>query len=370
MADDTGARKPAPYQREVFYVGGQYVPDSNGTHTLQGQMYVERLIPEEAEGAVRRPIPIIFIHGATRSGTDWLTKPDGQPGWASYFLSKGFECYLVDVPFRGRSPWVPGNGTMVSYPAEAFEATFTACKDLATWPQAKQHTQWPGSGRMGDPIFDQLYASGLQMLDDSVAQEKASQAACAALLDRIGKPAIVLGHSAGGSTPWLTADARPQLVEMIIALEPTGPPFFKVGFKSEPSAPYGITNAPITYSPPVTNPDMDLVKSVIGAPSPDLMDCKIQAEEPAPRQLVNLTDVKVLVVTAQASYHAQYDWATVLYLRQAGVKAVDHLKLEEKGIRGNAHMMHMEKNSDAVAAEIVKWIDGHMSTREVRDRCL
>jgi hypothetical protein len=25
---------------------------------------------------------------------------------------------------------------------------------LGNWPQAKKHTQWPGSGRIGDPVFD------------------------------------------------------------------------------------------------------------------------------------------------------------------------------------------------------------------------
>ncbi|KAI0842710.1 alpha/beta-hydrolase [Hypoxylon sp. FL0890] len=362
MADNKRGSKPILHQREVFYVGGQYVADSKGKYTLQGQMYVERFIPEEVEGSTRRSDPIIFIHGSTRSGTDWLTKPDGQPGWASYFLSQGFECYLVDLPFRGRSPWFPGNGTMIAHSAEFIEIMFTACKELGTWPQAKQHTQWPGSGRMGDPVFDQFYASGLQILSDNVAQEKASQAACAALLDRIGKPVILVGHSAGGSIPWLTADIRPHLVKMIIAMEPTGPPFFKVGIKSGSSAPYGVTNAPITYDPPVTNPDEDFVKSVVSAPSPELMDCVIQAKKPMPRQLVNLTDIRVLVVTAPASYHSQYDWGNVLYLRQAGVKDVEHLKLEEKGIFGNGHMMHMEKNSDEVAAEIVRWIDGYGST--------
>lgn len=142
---------------------------------------------------------------------DWLTKPDGQPGWASYFLSRGFECYLVDLPFRGRSPWHPGNGSMMDYAAESIQAMFTACKDLAAWPQAQLHTQWPGRGTVGDPVFDQFYASGLPIVGDTVQQEKASQAACAALLDRLAAPAVLVAHSAGGAVPWLVADVRQRL---------------------------------------------------------------------------------------------------------------------------------------------------------------
>jgi hypothetical protein len=44
------------------------------------------------------------------------------------------------------------------------------------------------------------------------------------------------------------------------------------------------------------------------------------------------------------------DW---LRDRNAGVS---HLNLEEHGIRGNGHMMMLEKNSDAVAGLILDWL--------------
>ncbi|KAI1463876.1 alpha/beta-hydrolase [Daldinia caldariorum] len=367
MTDNAEAHSSPPHQREVFYVGGQYVTDEAGHHTLQGQMYVERLIPVESDKYPKRPSPIVFIHGGTRSGADWLTKPDGQPGWASYFLSRGFECYLVDLPFCGRSPWHPGNGTMIALSAEGIQTMFTACRDLGTWPQAKLHTQWPGTGKIGDAVFDHFFASTQQILPDWAAQERASQAACAALLDRIGRPAVLVGHSAGAPTLWLAADARPALVRTVVAVEPAGAPFFRFGVASGPGTPYGVSNAPVTYEPPVANPDVDLERVIARAPGPDLVDCMLQKEkgeggeegggDVGPRQLVNLTHLRALVVTAQASYHAQYDWAIVRYLRQAGVRGVEHLRLGERGIYGNGHMMFMERNSDEVAAEVVRWIE-------------
>ncbi len=46
---------------------------------------------------------------------------------------------------------------------------------------------------------------------------------------------------------------------------------------------------------------------------------------------------------------------TVDFLRQAGAQ-VEHLRLEERGVRGNGHAMMLETNSDAVAAIIADWI--------------
>ncbi len=65
--------------------------------------------------------------------------------------------------------------------------------------------------------------------------------------------------------------------------------------------------------------------------------------------------IPTVLVTAEASFHASYDHCTVAYLRQAGVDAT-HLRLADHGIRGNGHMMMLEKNSDEVAAAIDEWL--------------
>lgn len=263
--------------------------------------------------------------------------------------------YLVDLPYRARSAWEPTVGDVMVAPAEQIQEICTACKQYGTWPQAKMHTQWPGTGLMGDPIFDRFYASSVQMIQNQYTAETAAQTALAALLDRIGRPVILLSHSNSGGIPCLVADVRPQLVKMIVSVEPKGPPFGKSKFNSLMQNAYGICNAPITYDPPVVDPKVDLIKATRKAPHSSLMDAVLQAESPPPRKLANLVNIPILVVTGQASYHAQYDWCTVEYLRQAGVET-EYLRLEERGILGNGHMMYMEKNSDKVAAEIDEWI--------------
>lgn len=210
---------------------------------------------------------------------------------------------------------------------------------------------------MGDPIFDAYYASTVQFLSSATYQQSTVQAAGAALLDTIGSPAILLSHSQGGVMPWLIADVRPKLVHSIVSIEPTGPPFQEAIFSNSSARPYGLTDIPLTYSPAVSDPATDLVKHVIKSNSTSLSDCVIQADSPAPRKLINLAKVPVLVMTTESSYHAPYDWCTVEFLKQAGVPA-EHLQLADIGIHGNGHLVFMEKNSLEVAAALQKWMEG------------
>jgi pimeloyl-ACP methyl ester carboxylesterase len=290
---------------------------------------------------------------------NWLNKPDGGRGWASVFVSQGYTVYIVDQTVRGRSAWEPGNGTFGIDSAEFSERRFTAVQRFNQWPQAKFHTQWPGTGLKGDPIFDAFQATQVQSISSIVYQQSTMQKAGVALLDRIGKPAIVFGHSMGGPMPLLMADKRPQFVRAIFNIEPYGPPFINAVIDTMPARPWGVSDAPITYDPPVKNPSTDLVKRTHPPPSPDLAPCTLQADSPPPKKLVNLQNIPMVIMTTHASYHAGYDYCTVAYVKQAGIKDVTHVELPKVGITGNGHMVFMEKNSDAVAAEVLRHVGSY-----------
>jgi pimeloyl-ACP methyl ester carboxylesterase len=162
--------------------------------------------------------------------------------------------YMVDQPARGRSPWLPDvDGKLATFAAEAIESRFTAPEQFNLWPQAKLHSRWPGTGRIGDPIFDAFYATQVPYLADGAETQRLNQQAAAALLDRIGA-AIILTHSQSGPFGWLVADARPKLVKAVIAVEPTGPPFENAVFDRKKARAWGVTDIPITYDPPVDDP--------------------------------------------------------------------------------------------------------------------
>jgi hypothetical protein len=118
--------------------------------------------------------------------------------------------------------------------------------------------------------------------------------------------------------------------------------------------PYGITAVPMNYSPPIKDASEFKMVQQDKADAPDLVRCYAQAE-PA-RQLPNLQKMPILVLTAEASYHAPYDHCTVNYLRQAGVKPT-YIRLADIGIKGNSHVMMLEKNNKEIAAVIAKWLD-------------
>ena len=79
---------------------------------------------------------------------------------------------------------------------------------------------------------------------------------------------------------------------------------------------------------------------------PDLVRCWLQ-KEPA-RQLPNLKRIPVVIIMSEASYHAAYDHCTAAYLNQAGVPNT-LIRLADVGVRGNGHMMMIEKNNAAIA---------------------
>jgi pimeloyl-ACP methyl ester carboxylesterase len=181
----------------------------------------------------------------------------------------------------------------------------------------------------------------------------------AKLLDRIG-PAILLVHSQAGVIGWSVADARPHLVKGILAIEPSGPPIRENVAKGAPdyfddgavTRPWGVTRGRIAYDPPADRPEDLRLARQERADGAGLVRCFLQAE-PA-RQMPNLRGIPVLIVVSESSYHAPYDHCTAKYLDQAGVKNT-FVRLPDVGIRGNGHMMMLERNNLEIAAWLRGW---------------
>jgi pimeloyl-ACP methyl ester carboxylesterase len=347
------AEPPLEIAREgYFYTGIQRLPDNEG---VTGQMFVEYQIPAH----LGSPYPIVMIHGSYQNGSNFLGTPDDREGWREYFVRHGYAVYVVDQPSRGRSNYAPANGPAGMPNTTGLERQFTAIERFNLWPTAKLHTQWPGTGMPGDAVFDQMEASQQPTLRDNVRMDALNRAAGRQLLDRIG-PAILLTHSRSGPIGWVIANDSKNLVKGIIALEPSGPPFFDtipVSMNGPvPTRENGVAYDTLTYDPPVTSrADFDPVQET-QPQAPGLERCMVPSK---PHKLVNLTGIPVMILTSEASYHAAYDHCTSQFLTQSGV-ANEFIRLEDRGIHGNGHMMMLEKNNLEISALIEGWIQRHI----------
>ena len=336
-----------------FFVGGEYVGDP-GKEEMHGSMYVEVMVPKQ----IRRKYPIVFFHGNGQDGTVWKQTPDGRPGWAYYLINQGYVVYIVDYPARGRSPYVPDvDGKLGLRTATELSQIWTGpALSGGDFPRMKLYTQWPSDspkkGTKGDPVFDNFIKGQMQFVQ---GQEKTAVPAGIALLDQIGSPVILITHSQGGGIGFNVADARPELVAGMVAIEPGGPQIgvvdtAKVAYTGKIGNAWGITNMPMHYDPPVNSPD-DL-KTYLEEKSdrPDEVPCYMQ-KEPV-HKLVGLQNVRILSISAEGTYHRVFDVCIPKWLNQAGVKD-EFVRLEDVGIHGNMHEMFLDKNSD----EVIKFID-------------
>lgn len=369
-APGAAAAEPGPAEPVTragyFYIGGRYQKLGDKT-VMVGQMFVQSRTPAR----VTQPYPVVMVHGLAQTGVNYLATADGRPGWVQRFVEKGYQVYVVDQVGRGRSGTNPEvYGPYDRLGTRSLERTHTAPEVYDLYPQAKLHTRWPGgAGVQGNAAFDQFFASQVPFLANSQQTEELVDPALVALLDRIG-PAILLTHGQAALFGWAASDARPDLVKAHVAVEPNGPPFFDVQFRGGKefwekagdgrARAYGLTRMPLTFDPPVRAPeDLTVAQAAKGSESKSdraadgRIRCWLQGEPV--RSLPNLAKVPAVVVTAEASFHATYDDCTVAFLTQAGARP-DVVRLADRGLHGNGHMMMLETNSDAVADVLAGWL--------------
>jgi pimeloyl-ACP methyl ester carboxylesterase len=346
-------------RKGFFYAGGSYWGEQ-GRQVMRGAMYTEVYVPRQ----IRQPYPVVFFHANGQTGTQWMQTPDGRPGWAYRLLEEGFVVYVVDYPARGRSTYVPLPGPDGKTPIDGnlnirtaleLERIWTNTRERGDFPLAKNHTQWPGAGKIGDPVFDTFMRSQVQFAGGTGAL---TRDAGIALLDMIGTQVVMFTHSQGGGFGFDITEARSQQVPLMVALEPGGPQFGGVDtakIEPRPRNPnsWGLTNNRYEYTPPANAPSE--IQTVLETKSerPDEVRCWMQVE-PA-RKLTRWQNIRVLMASANGTYHRVYDPCIPKFLKQAGVQ-VEFYRMEDVGLRGNSHVMMLEKNSD----DIIKWIAGWM----------
>ncbi|HMA75552.1 MAG TPA: alpha/beta hydrolase, partial [Xanthobacteraceae bacterium] len=350
-----------------FFVGGKYFDTPNGK-VMAGHAYVEYLIPQNRT----HRFPLVMIAGGAMSGANFTGTPDGRDGWAQFFVARGYAVYLVDQVGRGRSPYVESvYGKSNLNTSKFLMERFVTVARYKLWPQARLHTQWPGTAEPGDPIYDQMQAQELSDIANAPLREQLNRDAGVALFDKIG-PAVLFTHSQSGAYGWAIADARPGVVKAIVAIEAGMRPFRNVEFVGAPDyfrdgpvdKVWGIGNVPLAFVPQVSDPSELAFLKQEKPDAPDLVSCILQ-REPA-RQLVNLKSIPIMILTSEAGFHATSDHCNSLFLKQAGVDN-DFIRLPDIGIHGNSHYLMLEKNSMQIAGVVADWLGRRVTPAEAKE---
>jgi len=117
----------------------------------------------------------------------------------------------------------------------------------------------------------------------------------------------------------------------------------------------GLCHLPLTYEPPLGPGEKLAVVCEREPQGLGLVRCWRQAE-PA-RRLVNIAGIPVVIVRGRGlvscalrSLHGA--------VADAGGVANTFIRLADRGIRGNGHMMMLEQNNAEIAGVVADWLDG------------
>ena len=325
-----------------FYVGNA---NTSSSTVIDGRAEVVYTRPDTATDKS----PVVMVPGLVLSPYIYRTTPDGRRGWVEYFAEAGHPVYVFNPPRNvdsggldtaalqksdsaslsrwsidrawptwGFGPEVGDPYEDVRYPVESVDqlvASFPAYVSTGGGGGGRQSGGQTG-GRGGDqnstPADSTETAAGTQTGSTtgggggSRFAPPQETAALEALLNRVG-PAVLLVHSAGGSSGFTVAQAMPDLVERIVAVEPVGAP-----------------------TDPQTVAEMGGDAPFMGVYG-DYVDERGQTG----RKEATQTTAELAAETSPAS---------------------TLLSLPDEGISGNTHLMMQDDNNGEIADRIISWI--------------
>lgn len=290
--------KGQPIKEIVFTPGG--VPakmDPNGTYQVE-QMYAQYFLVQRRKGK----LPLLMWHGGGLSGVTYETKPDGKPGWLNNFLRKGWDVYISDAMERGRSGWTNTfKGEALALPLGDPWERFRV-GPIGSWNADKaKRTTYPDA-QFPIESYEQFMKQGIPRW---VTTDKEIVAAYIQLVDKVC-PCVVMVHSQSGTFGYQVLEARPDKVKALVAVEPT------------------------------LGGDKAKIASIKGTP---IMMMYGDNTKNHPRW--------------SKIRQGGVDYAAAF---KAGGGNIDIVDLPDVGLKGNSHMVMMDRNSDKVADLIHAWL--------------
>jgi len=296
---------------------------------------IHEYIPENTN-----KIPVIMIPGLGLGANIYESTPDGRNGWAYYFLKNGYQVYTVDTSdlvsagisetekelsfskWDSKSIWTRwglGSGTNQAYengkfPIESFEQFYSSIPMQIKEARSNQVNKKTSKS-------DNLISKGnrtkgenpSRASNDGKGENGRSRANLqevnniVSLLNKIG-PAILLVHSMGGEIEYEVTRQSPDLVKGIVAIEPVGSPTEKQEIKDIFSDVYYL--------------------GIYG----DYLESRNQINR-----------------------YKAVEQTTKLINGNDGTAKV--IRLTEQGIKGNSHLMMIDKNNEKISDIIIEWLN-------------
>jgi pimeloyl-ACP methyl ester carboxylesterase len=185
-----------------------------------GQIYhYDRLYAEYQIPRNPRKYNIILIHGGGGTGKVWDTTPNGDEGYKTLWLRRGFPVYTVDFPRRGRAGYPSFNGPFGELAGTPIvqnrtnrsgdQLAFVRWRLGLEYPIFFPNSKFPKSMEALDEFFSSLVPTvdSVPVINDGLV----------ALVEKIG-PSIVVTHSQSVSFGWQMA-IRSSNVKGIVAYE-------------------------------------------------------------------------------------------------------------------------------------------------------
>ena len=273
--------------------------DLNGGYHVE-QMYAQYFLVANRRGKW----PILMWHGGGLTGATYETTPDGREGWRDMLLRKGWDVYVSDATERGRS----GFASPVIWKDDPVFLTETDPWDrFRIGPGPGSFATNPRKLLPGNQFPIEAYDNFLkQIVPRWLSTDEAIISAYTALVDRVC-PCIVLAHSQGGHFAIKVAEKRADKIKALVNVEP---------------ATSGSNDAAALKGVPMLLVYGDYI-------------------EQDPRWV--------------AYRKAAMEYAGKM--KDAG-GSFDVVDLPAQGIKGNSHMLMMDKNNREVLETISKWLVG------------
>ena len=290
-----------PTREIVFSPGAPPLKvDPNGEFEVE-QMYVHYVKLAQPKGRV----PVLLWHGGGLTGVTWETKPDGKPGWQQSFLERGYDTYVSDAVERGRASWARYPEIYKSEPVfRTKKEGWELFRIGPTYEVGGKREAFPGQ-QFPTEFYDQF---AKQSVPRWSTNDAATQKAYDALVQKVC-PCIIVVHSQGGNFGFTAALNAPDKVKALVAIEPSGAP----------------------------DPAKVDVAKVKGIP-----------------HLIVWGDYIDKVPTWGRLMQTPNKYRDALQAAGATVEVMD---LPAMGIKGNSHMLMMDRNSDEIARLVQDWLD-------------